>query len=44
MAVKKQVTDADKQKAAEAAVEFVEFTLGGTASAGRPVYAQGPSR
>jgi hypothetical protein len=39
---KKEVTDADKQKAAEAAVEFVEFTLGGTASAGRPVYAQGP--
>ncbi len=39
---KKEVTDADRQKAAEAAVEFVEFTLGGTASAGRPVYAQGP--
>ena len=39
---KKEVTNADKQKAAEAAVDFVEFTLGGTASAGRPVYAQGP--
>lgn len=39
---KKAITDADKQAAAEAAVDFVEFTLGGTASAGRPVYAQGP--
>ena len=39
---KKEVSDADKLKAAEAAVDFVEFTLGGTASAGRPVYAQGP--
>jgi len=39
---KKALTDADKQAAAEAAVDFVEFTLGGTASAGRPVYAQGP--
>ena len=39
---KRDVSDADKQAAAEAAVEFVEFTLGGTASAGRPVYAQGP--
>ena len=39
---KKTITTADKQAAAEAAVDFVEFTLGGTASAGRPVYAQGP--
>ena len=39
---KKALTDADKQAAAETAVDFVEFTLGGTASAGRPVYAQGP--
>ena len=39
---KKAITNADKQAAAEAAVDFVEFTLGGTASAGRPVYAQGP--
>ena len=37
---KNPLSDADKQKAAESAVEFVEFTLGGTASAGRPVYAQ----
>ena len=39
---KRDVSDADKQAAAEAAVDFVEFTLGGTASAGRPVYAQNP--
>ena len=39
---KGQLSDADYEQAAQAAIDDTEFTLGSTASAGRPIFAQGP--
>jgi hypothetical protein len=39
---KKRLTDADYEAAADKAIDTTELTLGSTASAGRPVWAQNP--
>jgi len=39
---RKRITEQDERAAAEKALDSVELTLGGTAAAGRPVFAQNP--